>query len=291
MARVLAARGPVCSEHPHRSAVDHCDACGRRACRECLVRGGPQLLCVTCAEALPRLEAERRRQRLPHVRAATALREQRASIIAGTIIAVTLAALAVPAGAPLMVGDAGGRSAVGTAVARAGEASARMGLGQEAPPGGPPAVPPVAAPGVAATRIPTLLASTGSAVAGGAGTNVAALTDGRLGGAAPAWRSPAGRSGAELRFATGPLMVGRVIFGHSDEAPPETWAKDVEVWLSPNEDEPETIRAGRWTLAQTTAPQSFTFPRTLARSVRLRVLSNHGGADHTSLAEFALLGG
>jgi len=51
------------------------------------------------------------------------------------------------------------------------------------------------------------------------------------------------------------------------------------------------MRAGRWTQAQTTTPQAFTFPRMLVRSVCLRVLSNHGSPEYTSLADFALLGG
>jgi hypothetical protein len=88
-----------------------------------------------------------------------------------------------------------------------------------------------------------------------------------------------------------PVLASKVIFALSRDAPPETWARDVEVWLGADPDAPETLRAGRWTLEQTTEPQAFSFGRTPVRSVRLRVLSNHGGAEYTSLAEFALLGG
>jgi hypothetical protein len=85
------------------------------------------------------------------------------------------------------------------------------------------------------------------------------------------------------------VLAGRVLFAHSNGAPPETWAKDVEVWLSPGGDFGEAVHAGRWTLEPTTSPQEFTFPRTAVRAVRLRLLTNFGAREQTSLAEFALL--
>ena len=140
------------------------------------------------------------------------------------------------------------------------------------------------------TRIPSLLLGTPQAVSGTAGVNVAALTDGQVTQRAGAWRTREGQITAELRYTTSPAAAERVVFAHSAAFPPETWAKEVEVWLSIGPDTPDELRAGRWTLSQTTGEQSFAFPRVSVHGVRLRVLSNYGSREYTSLAEFALPG-
>ncbi|MBI3974545.1 MAG: hypothetical protein HY332_24985 [Chloroflexi bacterium] len=80
-----------------------------------------------------------------------------------------------------------------------------------------------------------------------------------------------------------------MLFAQSEAEPPETWAKEVEVWISSTDDESQMTRAGRWTLAQTAEPQEFGFARATVRRVRLRILTNYGSAAYTSLDEFALL--
>ncbi|HEX2036581.1 MAG TPA: hypothetical protein VHS99_20550 [Chloroflexota bacterium] len=92
--RGLARRPPACAEHPHRAAVDHCDVCGRVYCRECLVRGGPQLMCAACWASAPQREAEAARRRRPFYRLRRAWQEERAEVVAGGAIVVTLALLA-----------------------------------------------------------------------------------------------------------------------------------------------------------------------------------------------------
>jgi len=63
----------------------------------------------------------------------------------------------------------------------------------------------------------------------------------------------------------------------------------VEVWVSltPEQDDPQFL--GQWTLEQRTGPQTFAFPRRPVWGLWLRILSNYGSADFTTLAEFALL--
>ena len=288
MGRGLAARPVACAEHPHHDAVDHCDACGRRFCRECLIRGGPELLCASCRSALEVMELEREALRQPSARLQPklmALAVHRPSIIAGSVIALVLALLAVSAAVQVTgatwqneVGAVAGRAALADQVLK-GEGGAAVGVPS-----------PTATPTAAPTRIPTLLVRPPEPVAGVLGVNPAALTDGQVGARAAAWRTLQGRVTAELRWSIQPSTVGRVLFDHSAAFPQDTWAREVEVWLSPAPTEPQTILAGRWTLAQTIEPQSFALSRTLTYGARLRVLSNYGSGEYTSLAEFALLG-
>lgn len=128
-------------------------------------------------------------------------------------------------------------------------------------------------------------------LAGAPGTDLLALTDRRAGAAAPLWRSARGRVTADVHLITGggAVLAGRVFFAHSATAPPETWAKEVEVWASPSLDAGAATVVGRWALTQMTAPQVFAFPRRQVHTVRLRVLSNHGSPESTALAEVALL--
>jgi hypothetical protein len=123
------------------------------------------------------------------------------------------------------------------------------------------------------------------------GTDGAALIDGMIGPTVPAWRSAAGFTTADLRLKVrNSAPAGWVVFAHSRAAPPETWAKDVEVWISLGDDWTEAVRVGQWTLAQTTDVQAFAFAPARIASARVRILSNYGSADYVSLAEIAVLG-
>jgi hypothetical protein len=86
-----------------------------------------------------------------------------------------------------------------------------------------------------------------------------------------------------------PADLDRVAFRNTQSPPPQSWVREVEVLLSATGEEAGGwIPVGRWTLAQTTAPQEFTFRPTLARAVKLRVLARHGDASFTSLGAFAI---
>ena len=150
-------------------------------------------------------------------------------------------------------------------------------------------------------RLPSETQGLGTRLAGStvtaAGDNLPALVDGQTDPSAPVWRSASGQLPIDLQFAAGetargrpvPALAGRILFAHSTAAAPETWAKDVEVWVSltPEQDDPQLL--GRWTLDQRTGPQVFAFPRQPMWALWLRILSNYGSAEFTSLAEFGLL--
>jgi hypothetical protein len=125
------------------------------------------------------------------------------------------------------------------------------------------------------------------------GTNAQALVDGQIGPTAAVWRSPAGFTTADLHLRvqhTAP--AGPLLFAHSRTAPPDTWAKVIEVWVALRFDAldgDEAIRVGQWTLAQTTDPQAFPIPSARLAGAWLQILSNYGSAEYTSFAEFALL--
>jgi hypothetical protein len=76
-----------------------------------------------------------------------------------------------------------------------------------------------------------------------------------------------------------------ILFQHPNE-PPDTMAKDVEIDVSTVGPTQGFQFVGRWQLAQTTGPQKFTFPPARGKWLRLRVLSNYGSAEYTSLDEF-----
>lgn len=285
MSRGLAVRLPACGEHPHRAAIDHCDECRRGYCRQCLVRGGPQLLCRRCWAAAPERERIRVRRRHRLYRRLDWIKENRASAVAAGVIAGVLGLLAISGAA--QVASSAWQAQAGDAVVAVRRAAP---LPPSQNPGG-------AGAGAAASQVPTLvlgLYGSASAIAELApGTDAAALVDGQIGPAVRAWRSPSGFVTADLRFRvrdTAP--AARVLFAHSRAVPPETWAREVEVWVAitfEGLDGPEAIRLGRWTLAQTTGAQVFDIPPARVAGARLRVLSNYGSAEYTSLAEFALL--
>lgn len=280
MATILARRPRACAEHPHRPAADRCDHCRRPFCPDCLVRGRPELLCLACWASAPEREARAVRHRHPVYRRLDALRANRPSVVAGAVIVGTLAVLFASAAAQVVAPAY--TASVGEAVR-----AVRRGV-----PGGAP--PPGTATVAGATRVPTLLGppccSPATVAEFAPGEGAAALFDGRVGPDSPAWRSPAGFPAPELRLpARTDVLAGRVLFAHSAVAPPETWAKEVEAWVALTPDATEAIRVGRWTLAASTEPQTFAFPPARVAQLRVRVLSNHGGTDSTSLAEVALL--
>lgn len=80
--------------------------------------------------------------------------------------------------------------------------------------------------------------------------------------------------------------IQKVILTQQPNEPPETWAKDFEVQVSTEGPDRGFVTVGRWQLRQVDGPQRFTFPPVQSRWTRLRILSNYGSADYTSLAEF-----
>jgi hypothetical protein len=81
-------------------------------------------------------------------------------------------------------------------------------------------------------------------------------------------------------------LASKVILYQQASEPPETWAKDFEIDVSDTGPDQGFRTVGTYQLAQTAGPQKFTYPPTSAKWIRLRILSNYGSAEYTSLDEF-----
>lgn len=262
-----------CTEYPHRWAVDRCDACLRPYCRECLVRGGPQLLCRACLEAARAQAADALRQRHPGGRLVRAVQEQRGSLLAAGLVVLGLALLGTLVASSSS--DPRGQAAVADALCAVVMAD-RVRLGRFMELGGAPVV--------------AIRTSDGSE----GGPYGARYLVERRNADARGWRSRTAGLPQELLFALcQPVTVARATFRHLPASPPESWARAVELYLSaqpPDEQgtEPGAAPVGRWTLAPTTDPQEFVFPPAAAQYIRLRILSRQGDAAFTFLGTFAL---
>ncbi len=83
-----------------------------------------------------------------------------------------------------------------------------------------------------------------------------------------------------------PSAISKVILTQQGNEPLETWVKDFEVDVSNDGPDRGFTTVGTWRLAQIKGSQRFTFPSTSSKWIRLRVLSNYGSPDYTSLSEF-----
>ncbi|MDQ3702023.1 MAG: SUN domain-containing protein [Chloroflexota bacterium] len=124
-----------------------------------------------------------------------------------------------------------------------------------------------------------------------------ALIDTFANSTVPGWRSADAMLPQEMVFALPtPLAVSKVILRPQPTEPEETWVKEFEVLVSTTGPEGAFTSVGTWTLDPRQAragtdlerpnPARFEFPETNARWVMLRVLSNNGSTDYTSLGEF-----
>jgi hypothetical protein len=220
----------------------------------------------------------------------TALKERRASVVA---VGVLLAVLTVLAGA------AAAQVATPRYRALAGEAAARFGAaqGQAATAGASRASGAARSGGGASSPAPPPAHSTATAMLGSFWTSegthnpqfapVNLVRGGDMGTAG--WRSRSEALPQEVGFELRePVTLDRLAFRQTPAAPPESWAREVEVLLSASDRDSGLVSAGRWILARTTAPQEFSFRPTLARFVRLRLLARHGEAPFISLGAFAI---
>ena len=312
MGRGLAGRPIACDVHPHRAAADRCDACLGHFCAECFIRDGERLLCRTCHEMAPVRAAEAaRRQRWSYWLAA-ALRERRASLAAGAVILGFLGGGAALAVWGARTGTAGGSSiaqALADEPAVLLRATAARYCSGGSGSGVTGEVPGNRGGTGGATGSPTFKAPTGALLAAVAGVLPdTLLKDDRVAGTPagfgpydpmnlvpyrsnppPGWRSQTAlfpqQVGFELR---GEIGIDRVAFLHSAATPRDTWAKEVALSLSTDGPDDGFYSVGRWTLAQTTAPQEFVFFGTAARYVRVCFYANYGSNEAVSLTTLAL---
>jgi hypothetical protein len=113
----------------------------------------------------------------------------------------------------------------------------------------------------------------------------------------PGWRSQDATLPQELVFQLpAVLKTNKVILRPQPNEPPETWVKDFEVLVSTQSATEGFTSVARGSLSieqarlaiDPNAPDQprFEFPDVNARFVMLRVLSNQGSRDYTSLGEF-----
>jgi hypothetical protein len=281
------------------------------------VRDGERLLCRWCRAAAPGRAAEAARRRQWGTRLRQAVRKRLGGLAAGALITGLLAA-----GASLAVlGGGGGAGAISEAlgdepaVLQRALAVRYCAGGQGTTGAVPTPVPPT--PEAAPTRTgpggpaanPVITAPTGALVATVAGILPdTLLRDDRLSGTPTAnspldpmnlvpyrggylrgWHSQTGlfpqQVGYELR---GTVTVDRVAFQQAGTLPRESWAHEVGLSLSTAAPDAGFYLVGRWTLAQTLAPQEFTFFETPARYARICLYSSHGGKEFVSLGAVVL---
>ena len=103
----------------------------------------------------------------------------------------------------------------------------------------------------------------------------------------PGWRSSAATFPQDFVVAQQNLSaIQKVIFTQQSGEPTDTMAKNVEIDVSTTGPDRGFVKVGEWQLLQTTGPQRFVFPATKEKWIRLRILSNYGSQQYTSLAEF-----
>ncbi|MBI3974542.1 MAG: hypothetical protein HY332_24970 [Chloroflexi bacterium] len=312
MGRGLVGRPRACVEHPHRPAVDRCDACFGYFCAECFVRDGEQLFCRDCHAAMPLWEAEAAQARRLGNRLRRAVRDRLSGLLAGGVILGLLAAAVA-----LSIWGAGGRSgAVSRALADDPGVLLRVATQRycSVGDGGTGEVPKIArgdARPARVTRVDTgalvavpvdVLPDSGDTGAAGQAALASdpaglgprrddyhnALNLTRRGQGTLGWRSRSHVLPVQIGFDLGGVArLDRVAFQHTPASPPASWAREVSVLLSTQAPDAGYYRVGRWTLTPSTAPQEFTFWETSARYVRLCIHSTHGTADFASLGAVA----
>jgi len=113
----------------------------------------------------------------------------------------------------------------------------------------------------------------------------------------PGWRSQGATVPHDLVFELpAALKISKVILRPQPDEPTDTWVKDFEVLVSTQSATEGFTPVVRGSLSVDQARQAidpdspgqprFVFPESEARYVMLRVLSNQGSHDYTSLAEF-----
>lgn len=103
----------------------------------------------------------------------------------------------------------------------------------------------------------------------------------------PGWRSSAATFPQDIVVQHEQnTTVAKVILNAQVNEPKETWVKQFEIAISSEGPDRGFVTVGQWEMAQTAGLQRFTFPTTEAKWIRLRILSNYGSSDYTSLNEF-----
>ena len=103
----------------------------------------------------------------------------------------------------------------------------------------------------------------------------------------PGWRSSTATFPQDIVVQHDQITtVSKVILNAQTNEPMATWVKHFEVAVSNDGPDRGFVTVGQWDMAQTAGLQRFIFPTTESKWIRLRILSNYGSSDYTSMNEF-----
>lgn len=251
-----------CYLHPHRLAEQKCERCKTPLCDECVHEYQGQQLCEHCVEELEFVEASKPTF-ADHVRGF--FRSLRNTLIVLAIIAAICGGIFY-AFRGLMNQPITPEQMARFRYAASGSFQTPEGIN------------------VNSTVLGAKVVSFSSQRTGFEATHV---INEYAGPDYPGWRS------AEATFPQDFVVeqqnvssISKVILTEQPNEPHDTWAKDFEIQASTTGPDRGFVTVGRFELKQIDGPQRFTFPVTQTKWLRLRILSNDGSAQYTSLAEF-----
>lgn len=251
-----------CYNHPHRETSLVCDRCKTTFCDECLTKQDGALLCSSCLRELEDAKAARLTLKQ---RAILWLQSfGRGLIIAGVLLGVLAGIFFAFRGyldRPISPEElARFRYAV------AGTFETEEGIN------------------VSSTVLGGKVVDWTSAAEGYPAKQ---LINEYTGPGAPPWRSANAAFPQEIVVEfQDPSTVEKVNLANNADEPPETYVKDFEVLVSAEGSNRGFVSVGRFRMEQTSELQRFHFTPTVARQIKLRILSNYGSQDYTSLDEF-----
>jgi len=251
-----------CYIHPHREAEVKCERCRTPLCADCAQTYQGQSLCARCVEELERIEAAKPTLASRIRDFFTSLRN---GLIFTAILAVVLGGLFLVF-KPLLNKPITPEEMARFRYAVSGSFQTPEGIN---------------------VNSTVLGAKVVSYTSQRPGYEASHLINEYVGDGYPGWRSSTAAFPQDVVVEGDKVSaVSKVIFNQQPGEPAATDAKLVEVDASTQGPNGAWVTLGRWELQPKLGPQKFTFPATDAKWLRLRVLSNNGSSDYTSLAEF-----
>jgi|GEM_PF-3501099 len=251
-----------CQIHPHRPAEVKCARCKVGLCAECTHLYNGQQYCENCLAELEYIEASKPTFR-DRVRGFfTSLRN--------TLVVIAVVAVVIGAGFYLLRGvfsqPITPEEMARFRYAAAGSFQTPEGIN------------------VNSTVLGAKLVSATSQRTGFEATH---LINEYVGTSYPGWRS-AGASFPQdvIVQHDASALVSKVILTQQPGEPPATDVKSFEIDISNTGPNAGWVKVGEWTATQAAGPQRFTFTAMNGKWIRLRILSNYGSTDYTSLGEF-----
>jgi hypothetical protein len=251
-----------CVNHPHRPGERMCARCKTRFCAECFPATDPTAICDKCANEVADIELER------HPPMEVRVERAKSTVRTWLVGLLVIAVLAVPGFfvvRNLMDNQLTPEELARFRYAMAGSFETPEGL--------------MVYSTVLGGRVV-------SATSEAPPNNAARLIDEYWGDGFVGWHSAGATFPQEIVIeAPNPSTIQKVIFAQSPLDPPATYVRAVEVLISNVSPTEDFVSAGRFELTRSLEPQRFEFPPIDGRWVMIRILSNHGSSEYTSLHE------